>query len=107
MNYNDSYPNGVYIGHDSQAFYDPSGFVPAADYIVKERDWFIDGINNESFKKELLEGSISKSGLVSYIESIDETTAILNSNLYISALFFIFNKSSFVKYSIFTSSSSP
>jgi len=34
--------------------------------------------NNESFKKELLEGSISKSGLVSYIESIDETTAILN-----------------------------
>ena len=50
MNYNDSYPNGVYIGHDSQAFYDPSGFVPAADYIVKERDWFIDGINNESFK---------------------------------------------------------
>jgi len=50
MNYNDSYPNGVYIGHDSQAFYDPSGFVPAADYIVKERDWFIDGVNNESFK---------------------------------------------------------
>ena len=50
MNYNDSYPNGVYIGHDSQAFYDPSGFVPAADYIVKERDSFIDGVNNESFK---------------------------------------------------------
>jgi signal transduction histidine kinase len=41
--------------------------------------------NNESFKKELLEGSISKSGLVSYIESIDETTAILNSNLYRAA----------------------
>jgi hypothetical protein len=39
----------------------------------------------KALKKELLEGSISKSGLVSYIESIDETTAILNSNLYRAA----------------------
>ncbi len=49
MNLNDSYPNGIYIGHDSQAFYDPSGFVPADDYVVKERDWFIEGMNNEKF----------------------------------------------------------
>ena len=50
MNLNNSYPNGIYIGHDSQAFYDPSGFVPAADYVVKERDWFIEGMNNNDFK---------------------------------------------------------
>lgn len=39
-------------------------------------------VNNESFKKELMQGNISKSGLIDYIESIDETTSILNSNLY-------------------------
>lgn len=46
---NDSYPNGVYVGMENQEFFDPSGWEPPKDYVVKDRDWFKDGLNNEHF----------------------------------------------------------
>ena len=46
---NDSYPNGVYVGMENQEFFDPSGWVPPSDYVVKDRDWFKEGLNNEHF----------------------------------------------------------
>ena len=49
MNKNDSYPNGVYVGVENQDFFDPSDWEPPSDYVVKERDWFVDGLKNERF----------------------------------------------------------
>ena len=49
MKKNDSYPNGVYVGMENQEFFDPSGWEPPVDYVVKDRDWFIDGLNNAKF----------------------------------------------------------
>lgn len=49
MNKNDSFPNGVYIGTDKQEVINAFGFVPAADYVVTKRDWYIEGLEHESF----------------------------------------------------------
>lgn len=46
---NNSYPNGVYVGMENQEFFDPSGWEPPTDYVVKDRDWFKEGLNNEKF----------------------------------------------------------
>lgn len=47
MDLDESYPYGVYVGESNENFIDPSGWIPDSDYIVTERDWYIDGINNE------------------------------------------------------------
>lgn len=49
MKKNKSYPNGVYVGMENQEYFDPSGWVPPANFVVKERDWFKEGLNNEHF----------------------------------------------------------
>ena len=32
-----------------EEFFDPSGWEPPSDYVVKDRDWFKDGLNNDHF----------------------------------------------------------
>lgn len=49
VNKNESYPNGIYVGSDTGEYTDPSGWVPEADYVVSERDWFKEGLNHETF----------------------------------------------------------
>lgn len=44
---NPSYPGGVYIGSESGDLIEPSEWVPDADYVVAERDWFKEGLKNE------------------------------------------------------------
>ena len=46
-------PYGVYGGDASGVYLDGSGWVPDADYIITERDWYKDGVN----QKELTYGS--------------------------------------------------
>lgn len=47
MNKNESYKDGVYIGFSDNRFFEPSGWIPDADYVVTERDWYIEGLKNE------------------------------------------------------------
>ena len=42
------YENGVYIGESDENFIDPSGWVPDSDYLVTNRDWYLEGLNNDS-----------------------------------------------------------
>lgn len=42
-------PNGVYEGDADENYLDGSGWVPDDDYIVTERDWYIEGLANNSF----------------------------------------------------------
>lgn len=44
----ENYPDGVYIGESDGNFIDASGWTPDDDYIVTERDWYIDGMKNET-----------------------------------------------------------
>lgn len=44
---NDAYPVGIYMGDDSGVYLDGSGWVPDADWVLTERDWYVDGKNNE------------------------------------------------------------
>lgn len=46
---NDSYPYGVYIGTDQGEVINAFDFVPPADYVVTDRDWFKEGLTRESF----------------------------------------------------------
>ena len=44
----EDYPNGVYVG-DEGKYVDMSGWVPDADYVVTERDWYQEGLTHETF----------------------------------------------------------
>ncbi len=47
--FNDSAPNGIYIGFDNGDWIDPSGWVPDADYDCTTRGWYQDGLTHKSF----------------------------------------------------------
>lgn len=49
LSLNENMPNGVYIGDDRGNFLDSSLFQPGADYVITERDWYVDGIQQEDF----------------------------------------------------------
>lgn len=38
-----AYPNGLYMGDDAGAYLDGSGWVPDDDWVLTERDWYLDG----------------------------------------------------------------
>lgn len=51
MDSNSSYSSGVYLGFKDNKMLDPSGWVPDKEYVVTERDWYLEGLNNtENFK---------------------------------------------------------
>ena len=43
---NDAYPIGLYMGDDSGVYLDGSGWVPGDDWVLVERDWYVDGKDN-------------------------------------------------------------
>lgn len=45
---NDAYPSGLYMGDDSGVYLDGSGWVPGDDWVLTERDWYVDGKDNET-----------------------------------------------------------
>lgn len=49
VNMNQDFPNGVYIGDDHGKYIDMSGWVPDADYVITERDWYKEGLTHKSF----------------------------------------------------------
>lgn len=49
LSLNASCPNGVYEGDEAGNYIDGSGFKPDADYVVKERDWYQEGLKHDTF----------------------------------------------------------
>ncbi|BCJ93327.1 methyl-accepting chemotaxis protein [Anaerocolumna cellulosilytica] len=49
MNKNNSFPLGVYIGTDRGEVLNAFDFVPPADYVVTDREWFKEGVKREEF----------------------------------------------------------
>lgn len=45
----EAYPVGLYMGDDNGVYLDGSGWVPGDDWILVERDWYVDGKDNEEF----------------------------------------------------------
>ncbi len=46
---NPAYPIGLYMGDDSGVYLDGSGWIPGDDWVLTERDWYIDGSKNKEF----------------------------------------------------------
>lgn len=46
----ESIPNGIYEAAADGTYLDGSGWVPDADYIPTQRDWYIEGLENHSFE---------------------------------------------------------
>lgn len=49
VNLHEACPYGLYCGDASGVYLDGSGWVPDADYVPSERDWYKTGINNDEF----------------------------------------------------------
>lgn len=47
---NDAYPYGLYLGDENGTYLDASGWIPDDDYVVAERNWYIEGIRHERFE---------------------------------------------------------
>lgn len=45
----EAYPVGLYMGDDAGVYLDASDWVPGPDWILTERDWYVDGRDNEEF----------------------------------------------------------
>lgn len=45
----DAYPYGLYLGDDQGNYFDASGWVPDEDFVVTERDWYIEGLSHDHF----------------------------------------------------------
>lgn len=45
---NAAYPYGLYMGDNSGIYLDGSGWVPGSDWVLTERDWYVDGKDNET-----------------------------------------------------------
>lgn len=46
---NEAYPVGLYMGDDSGVYLDGSGWVPGDDWVLEEREWYVDGKENDTF----------------------------------------------------------
>ena len=45
---NEAYPAGLYMGDDRGIYLDGSGWVPGDDWVLVERDWYVDGLGNSA-----------------------------------------------------------
>lgn len=85
-NKNEAYPVGLYMGDDSGVYLDGSGWVPGDDWILTERDWYVDGKDNEELAfgepyYDSMTGQVcvSASVLVDY----DKATRVLATDVYL------------------------
>ena len=44
---NEAYPYGIYMGDDKGVYLDGSGWEPGDDWVLTERDWYVEGKENE------------------------------------------------------------
>lgn len=49
LSLHESIPSGLYMGDDTGFYLDGSGWVPDENYVVSERDWYKEGVNNDKF----------------------------------------------------------
>lgn len=45
----DAYPYGLYMGDEYGNYFDSSGWEPDEDFVVTERDWYIEGLEHKEF----------------------------------------------------------
>lgn len=45
----EAYPVGLYMGDDAGVYLDASGWIPGDDWVLTERDWYLEGKDNEVF----------------------------------------------------------
>ena len=82
----DAYPVGLYMGDDSGVYLDGSGWIPGDDWVLVERDWYVDGKDNEKLAfgepyYDSMTGQVcvSASVLVDY----DKATRVLATDVYL------------------------
>ena len=61
---NEGFPKGVHLADENNYWLDPSGYKPGSKYIVKNQEWYKEGLAHEtfSFGKPYFESSIGNTG---------------------------------------------
>lgn len=83
---NEAYAVGLYMGDDSGVYLDGSGWVPGEDWVLTERDWYVDGKDNDALAfgepyYDSMTGQVcvSASVLIDY----DKATRVLATDVYL------------------------
>lgn len=48
-NRHEAYPYGLYFGDDKGTYFDASGWKPEKDYMITERNWYVEGLEHTEF----------------------------------------------------------
>ncbi len=85
-NKNSAYSVGLYMGDDNGAYLDASGWVPEGDWVLTERDWYIDGKDNKEFAfgepyYDSMTGQVCVSASV--LMDYDKATRVLATDVYL------------------------
>lgn len=46
----EAYPYGLYLGDENGRYFDSSGWVPDDDFVVTERNWYVEGLQHDEFR---------------------------------------------------------
>lgn len=82
----EAYPLGLYMGDDRGIYLDGSGWVPDDDWVLVERDWYVDGKDNTEFAfgepyYDSLTGQVCVSASVRI--DYDEAVRVLATDVYL------------------------
>ena len=83
---NPAYPIGLYMGDDGGVYLDASGWVPEGDWVLTERDWYVDGKDNAEFAfgepyYDSMTGQVCVSASV--LMDYDKATRVLATDVYL------------------------
>lgn len=83
---NPAYSIGLYMGDDSGVYLDASGWVPEGDWVLTERDWYVDGKDNPEFAfgepyYDSMTGQVCVSASV--LMDYDKATRVLATDVYL------------------------
>lgn len=85
-NVNDAYPYGLYWGDANGTYFDSSGWEPGEDFVVTERDWYIEGLQHDQLAfGEPYVDAMTGGTCVSATVRIDSTDAVsvLSADVYL------------------------
>ncbi len=81
----DAYPYGLYWGDENGTYFDSSGWIPGDDFVVTERDWYKEGLENSKFAfgEPYIDAMTGDTCVSATVRLDGETVSVLAADVYL------------------------